>query len=221
MTERFRRDEGHTILELSTVLSLLGIVLAALLTFLASTQSNLERNISRSDSNDEVRLAIQSLDREVRSGNVLYDPSLEVYAPGDIASAMSVRVYTQSNGAFKCVQWRVTSSTAELQRRDWDPNTGTLGHDWRTVATGIRNRQSDLRDAGGNLVSTAEKAAFSLPQTNLLQVHLWSNSDPNAKKSKPVDVKVSVSGRNTIFYSANQLCGPVPPDPSTSNIPPY
>jgi hypothetical protein len=113
------------------------------------------------------------------------------------------------------------TSAAELQRRDWNPSTGAVGHDWRVVATGIRNRGPNLRDAAGNLVSVTEKSAFSRPQSNLLQVHLWSNSDPDDKKGKAVDVKVSVSGRNTIFNTNNLLCGPVPPSPISPAIPAY
>ena len=212
-----RSEEGTTLVETTTVVALLGLVVSFLLGFLTTSQSNVERNISRSSSNDEVRLATYSLDREVRSGNVLYDPALEAYAPGDIAAGMSVRVYTQSNETFRCVQWRVTSDD-ELQRRSWSPEWQSdpdgLVNGWNTVATGIRNR------------ADAKGPAFARPQTNLLTVDIWSNNDPTAKKGNAVNVKASVSGRNTIFYSANQLCGPAVPDPALtgtggSRVPPY
>jgi len=214
---KLHREDGTTLIEMLTVLAMLGIVLGFVLSFLDASQKNFDRDASRSQSNDEVRLAIQSLDREVRSGNVLYDPAQESYAPGDVVAGMSVRIYTQSNDTFKCVQWRITSGQ-ELQRRDWSPNwqddPATLVHGWRTIATGIRNR------------AESKGAAFSRPSTNLMIVNFWANADPNAKKGKSVDVQASISGRNTIFYTSNQLCGPAVPDPALtgtgdSRVPSY
>lgn len=205
-------------METTVVIAILGVVVGLLVAILGASQTQLERNISRSASNDEVRLAAYSLDREIRSGNVLYDPAQEAYAAGDIVGGMSIRVYTQSNANFKCVQWRITDDE-ELQRRSWDPNWPSdptnLVSGWNTVASGIRNR------------ADAKGAAFSLPQTNLLTVDLWSNSDPDARKGKAVNVKASVSGRNTIAYTSNvQQCGPLVPDPALtgtggSRVPPY
>jgi hypothetical protein len=208
MLKLLQRDEGTSLIELSMVVGILGVVVAFLLAILNTSQTQLERNISRSSSNDEVRLAMYSIDREVRSGNVLYDPAQEAYAAGDVVSGMSLRIYTQSNATFKCVQWRVTSDE-ELQRRSWSTNwqsdPANLVNGWNTVATGIRNRA----DANG--------PAFSLPSTNLLAVDFWSNNDPDAKKGKAVNVKASVSGRNTIIYSNNQQCGPAVPDPAVTS----
>ena len=206
-----------TLIEMMTVLAMLGLVIGFILSFLDASQKNFDRDASRSQTNDEIRLAVQSLDREVRSGNVLYDPSQESYAPGDVVGGMAVRIYTQSNDTFKCVQWRITSSQ-QLQRRDWSPDwqadPGSLVHGWNTIATGVRNRADNLG------------AAFSRPSTNLMVVNFWSNNDPTAKKGQAVDVKASISGRNTIFYTSNQLCGPAVPDPSLtgsgdSRVPAY
>lgn len=217
MLTLIRRDDGTTLVETSMVVGILGLVVSFLLAILGTSQNQVGRNISRSDSNDQVRLAVYSLDREVRSGNVLYDPGMESYPAGDIVPGMSVRIYTQSNSTFKCVQWRVNSSQ-ELERRDWSPewqsDPTNLVHGWRTVATGVRNRADSLG------------AAFSRPQTNLMTIDIWANNDPDLKKGKSVDVKASVSGRNTIFYSSNQLCGPAVPDPALtgsggSRVPPY
>lgn len=218
MLNLLRRDDGTSLLETTTVVALLGMVVALLVGILGASQNQLERNISRSSSNDEVRLATYSIDREVRSGNVLYDPALEAYAPGDVVAGMSMRIYTQSNSTFKCVQWRVTADE-ELQRRSWSPawlsDPANLVKGWNTVATGIRNR------------ADAKGPAFSLPRTNLLAVDFWSNNDPDAEKGQAVNVKASVSGRNTIAYTSSaQQCGPPVPDPTLtgtggSMVPPY
>jgi hypothetical protein len=164
---------------------------------------------------------MQSLDREVRSGDVLYDPAAEVYAPGDVASGMSIRIYTESNaptrGGKRCVQWRITSA-GELQERNWDPNwqtnPSTLVTGWRIVATNVTNRTDNI-------------AAFTRPTpstTNIITVALRTNNSPT--KGSTVEEDASISGRNTIFFSSSQICGPPTPDPSLSGqggsrIPPY
>ncbi len=204
-------DEGMTLVELSIGVGLLVMVMAMLFTVMQSTQTNLERQVSRSTTNDEIRLAVESLDREVRSGDVLYDPSVENYAPGDIAPYQSIRVYTESNantnGGARCIQWRITTG-GELQRRwwtpDWQGSPSTRVSDWRIVATHIVNRTDGTH-------------AFERPAPttdNLIVVTFHANEDPTARKGSVVEVKQSISGRNTL-YGSNQLCGPIPPNPST------
>ena len=225
MLDRLRSDDGTSLIEVSVVVALLGTVVAFLIGGLTSAQTNLERQISRSSSNDEARLAIQSLDHDVRSGNVVYDPASENYPSGDVAPGMSLRVYTQSNGINKCVQWRITSA-GTLERRDWSTtwlSGGNVGS-WRTVATGIVNRDPDntIISNPGNTPVTA----FSRSQFNLVNVNLWVDDDPTARKGHAVNIQASISGRNTLFYNTNTRCGPAVPQPGVqasdlSQVPPY
>lgn len=209
---RLKRDDGYTLVEIAVAVALLGVVIAMVLLFLTRAQADLQIQLSRSASNDQVRLAAQSIDREIRSGDVFYDPAAEVYAAGDVVSSMSLRVLSEANAPTRpgkrCVQWRITSA-GELQRRDWttdwqsDPATNVSG--WRTVAEGIRNRTEGV-------------PAFARTQANLITIDLRTNND--ASKGKTVQVKFAVSGRDTLFYpttAPKQPCGPTTPDPSLSN----
>jgi len=213
-------DEGVTLPELAIVLMLLMTVLGMLLTILTGTQTNLGREISRSSSNDQIRQAVESFDRDVRSGNVLYDPHLEVYNAGcstaefptcgDIAANQSVRIFTQTNdstrGGATCVQWRITSG-GELQRRSWLP--GATSATWSIVAYNVTNR-------------TAGKPAFTLSggaEADLINIDLWVNDDATGKKGSSVEVQASVSGRNTLQYSNTFPCGPVAADPTVTTAP--
>ena len=136
-------QDGVTLTELLVVLSLLGVVLPMLAALMISIQRTVVTEADRSQSNDQARLAVEGLDREIRSGNVLYDPQGETDAAHYIFPGMSLRVYTQSNATTRgprnngerCVQWRIkyhkyadTAGTQllptsrqcyELQRRDW------------------------------------------------------------------------------------------------------
>jgi hypothetical protein len=208
-----------TVIELSVVLALLGLVIASILAVLNSAQSNFQREVSRATSNDQLRLAAESIDREVRSGDVLYDPATENYASGDVAPGMSLRIYTESNSPSRngawCIQWRITT-TGKLQERRWISDWSSTSDNsqyisWRTVATGLTNRTENI-------------AAFSRPSgvLNLINIRLRDNND--STKGVTVEVDQSVSGRNTQFYSASSYCGPATPDPAISGpsmVPPY
>jgi len=204
-----RSTDGFTVIEIMVVTAVLGIVAAMLTTFLTQAQTNLQKQISRSSSNDQVRLAAQSIDREIRSGNVFYDPSTENYSAGDIAPGMSLRVYSQTNAptrpGSRCIQWRITSA-GQLQRRSWAvdwPSSGIVSG-WQTVATGLRNRADGV-------------TAFARPQTNLVSMDLRANDDATGKKGATVRVQQMVSGRDTLFNWTQFLCGPVTPDPGQTS----
>src|SRR4051812_29834911 len=150
LRKRSRVADEHdmTLVELLVVISLLGVVLPMLTAFMISIQNTLVKETNRSQSNDQVRLAVESLDRETRSGNVLYDPQSENDAAHYIFPGMSLRIYTQSNATTRgprsdgerCVQWRIkyhkyadTAGTQllptdrqsyELQRRGWARGRG-------------------------------------------------------------------------------------------------
>ena len=223
MVARLGSDEGYTLIEISLVVALLGVVLTMILAFFTQAQGDLQTEISRTSSNDQVRLAGQTIDREIRSGDVFYDPAAEVYTAGDVASGMSLRVYSEANAPTRpgprCVQWRITSA-GELQRRswttDWQSNPSTKVSSWRTVATGLRNRTDGI-------------PAFTRTQANLVNIALRSNDDPSSKKGSTVQVTQAVSGRNTVFFSTStpgSPCGPATPDPALPNslgapVPPY
>jgi type II secretory pathway pseudopilin PulG len=213
-------EAGFTLVELIVVIGLLITVLAMLLTILDGTQSNLAREITRSSSNDQIRQAVESFDRDVRSGNVLYNPSSEIYNAGcstvqfptcgDIAQGQSVRIFTQTNsptrGGATCVQWRITSG-GQLQRRSWLP--GATSTTWAVVAYNITNRTDGVQ-------------AFSLSggaEVDLINIDLRANNDPTGKNGLTVEVKSSVSGRNTLQYSNTYPCGPVTPDPTVTTAP--
>src|SRR5207247_4110648 len=135
---------GDTILEMAVVMLVISIVTVIFVTILASVQGSIGRVSARSDSNDQARLAVEELDREIRSGNVLYDPNLsgsghpwsDDSAHG-IYPGMALLVYTQTNASTRspgnqCVQWRIYGE--QLQRRSWSAETGEVTSGWRVVA---------------------------------------------------------------------------------------
>lgn len=170
--------------EFLVAISVFAIALVIALTSLNSVQRSVIRADNRNETNDQARLAVEQLDRQIRSGNLLYDPE---------NGGFSLRVYTQANGTQRCVQWRIMGG--ELQTRSWPetyPLNGTVSG-WRTVADGI--------------VNTAAQPPFTLPagfDKRLIEIDLRVNRNPNSGST--VRVTASVAGRNTQYQYAANVC---------------
>jgi len=201
---RLRGESGMTIVELSVSMLLLGIVTSAVVGVLLSVQTSFGREIDRSGSNDQARLAVQGLDREIRSGNLLY-------APTD--GGMNLIVYTQTNATTRnpgnrCVQWRISGTF--LQRRDWRTDWRDSGYvsDWRVVAEDVVNRappESPSAPVAAFVLDTSQ-ASYG---NRIMKVTILSNEHPSGGRT--VRIQSSVTARNTEFGYPNEICSDVPP----------
>jgi len=181
-------------------MGLLSVVLTAVLATLVSIQNTENKVNIRKQSEDQVRLAVEQIDRQVRSGNVLYDPAAEgTNAGSSIAAGFSMRIYTQANGVQRCVQWRV--SGGKLQSRSWATTWQIDGNvsGWRTVAD--------------HIVNTSSNVPFALdPSSNygqrLINVDVIANVRSDTGSN--VESKSSVTGRNTEFNYDPAVCQVIP-----------
>jgi prepilin-type N-terminal cleavage/methylation domain-containing protein len=208
---RLRSEEGYTLIEMTTAMTILALVSVIYLAVMASVQKDFERQSDRSFDNDQARLAVEHLDREIRSGNVLYDPSLENDPGNGVYPGMSLRIYTQTNANIRnpgnrCVQWRVLGG--ELQRRDWATTWQVDGNvtPWRVVAENIVNQP--------NPPNPPTVPVFGLdPDPNkggrTIVVTLLVNEDPDSGSAVRIDH--SLTGRNTQYGYPNNICAVIPP----------
>ena len=196
-----RDERGVSLPELLVATMILGIVMVVFGTTLASVQMGIVRQDNLSRSNDQARLAIQQLDREIRSGNVLYDPADESADP-----YYRLRVYTQSNadtrGSFVCVMWQLNDE-GEMLTRNWPPNLPAAATEWRVVATGIVNKELGV-------------PAFALDPDPLkgdrtLNVTLRVNEDLENRPTQTIEITESLTGRNTSYGYPASVCSD-PPD---------
>src|SRR5512132_3017118 len=196
-----------TLVELLVSMSILSIVLLIFLAVLASVQRGVVAQDTLSQTLDQTRLALQQLDREMRSGNVLYDPALEnaPAASGGIPSCSgclpgyTLRVYTQTNadtrGTYKCVLWKIDTAQ-RLMTQQWPPSDPSNASGWRIVATGIVN-------------GSINEPPFTLDPDPLkggrtLNILFAVNSDLAHRPTQTVKVQASLTGRNTSYgYPAN------------------
>jgi len=206
-------DEGFTLSELMVAMMVMAIASTIFLTTLASVQKSVAETDIRTQANTQARLALQTLDHEVRSGNLLYDPD-DYTAAAD--KYFRFKVYTQANAptrqptpGYTCRLWRITDDN-ELQTRWWEPypaDPDATASNWRTVATGIVNRSV-----------TPEVPAFELdPDPNkggrTVNVTFLVNEDQNGDLSSGTEkIQSSLTGRNTSYGFPIGVCNTEPAD---------
>jgi prepilin-type N-terminal cleavage/methylation domain-containing protein len=189
-------EHGYTLLEMIIATAVLGLAVTVLGSVLISVQTSVGQETDRSINNDQAKLAVEQLDREIRSGNILYDPLLED------PNGHRLRVYTQSNGIpFRCVEWRITQG--QLIRRERTPGFGLpWPNQWRVVAQDVIN------------VDRSVKAFHLDPDpskgSRVLDVTIVVNSDPSHPASD-VTVAGAITGRNTSYGYPLAVCDPKPP----------
>lgn len=208
-------EAGLTLIELLISMIIFSVVIALSYAALINVQRQTSDTVARADATGNARLALQQIDRQVRSGNVLYSPSAEII-PGATGAEQCqastdatrpnagtcMRVYTQANGVEKCVQWQVQSVTQVLRVRSWSPAWVTDGQvsDWSTVARSVTN--------------TSATPAFALASGTQYGSRLMDLSllvkNPTAR-GNAIDVSSSLSGRNTAYGFDPGVCTPIPP----------
>jgi prepilin-type N-terminal cleavage/methylation domain-containing protein len=200
---RVEDERGFTLIELLIAMFVLSIVTAVFGSTLASVQSAVVREDRYSRANDQARLAMEQLDREVRSGNVLYDPAdpLTGFVP-----YYYVRIYTQANaptrGGYVCSIWQIDANQQLLTER-WDPadpNGTSTG--WRVVATGVVNR------AVGEHAFQLDPDPMKGNRT--LNVTLAVNADLAHGPTQTVRLNAALTGRNTSYGYPVSICSTLP-----------
>jgi prepilin-type N-terminal cleavage/methylation domain-containing protein len=200
---RLRGERGMTLVELVVAMAILSIVMLVMTTTLTSIQRAVVEEDVRGRLNDQARLALQSLDRLVRSGNILYDPVDESgNDPYDAtATGYLFRVYTQAEQTEdedpRCALWLVNEEQ-QLLYRTWPVLDPDAASDWRVVADGIVNR--DLNQPAFTLDSAGRTIA----------VKFHVNPDLADRAQATQIVQASLTGRNTSFGYPVQLCATLP-----------
>lgn len=204
---RLHGEDGITLVEVLVATAILGIVMLVFTSTLASMQQAVVAEDVRTRLNDQARLALADIDRQVRSGNLLYDPDDEVAV--DVggttlaAGGYLFRVYTQTKyqdtDEPRCALW-VIDDEQRLLYRYWpvlDPDEAT---EWRVVAEHIVNRETGTPafalDASGRTITASIQANANI------------EADPNATQI----FEASLTGRNTSFGYPNNVCGDLPSD---------
>ena len=203
------RDEGWTLIELMVSMSIFIALLTIVFSLLVTMSQQTADNMSRAQQVAEVRLGLSQIDRQVRSGNVISDPSV-VDVNSGVPAYYSLRVYTQTDGTNRCAQWRVIFPSGpptggELQFRSWQTDwlsTGVVTA-WRVVA----------RDLVAPTPTDAPFQRVAAPASSIaqsVQVTLWVKGPGSRSASAPTVIASVLTGRNTIFGYPADECAAVP-----------
>lgn len=199
MNDRLEDQRGSSMVEVLLTLVVLGTVISMVLGGVTSLQGVVAGAAGRSAQNDEARLALQQIDREIRSGNVFYDPALESDPVNDVVPSMALRVYTQANATTRtpgsrCAQWRISDDL--LQTREWAPNDfAATVTPWRTVAEGIVNRTAEPPVPA--FAKSAPSGYGALVRISLVV---------DGGDGEPTEIVDSVTGRNTQGNYSSNVC---------------
>jgi len=132
-------DRGLTVVELVVSMGIFAAVIVVFMSAVASMSTTTVRTQVASDATSALRTVYQRLDKEVRFASEINPPAT---VGGDYYVEYLVPEST-GTGDPLCVQWRVDSSEAELQRRTWTPGDASSVSGWSTMVTDLRNDLSD------------------------------------------------------------------------------
>jgi prepilin-type N-terminal cleavage/methylation domain-containing protein len=205
------REGGFTLIELLITMIVFGLAMTLVTKAVSKVERYANQAQGSADANGEVRLALDDIDRQVRSGNVLYSPANETTPSSCTATGTDagtcMRVYTQANGMQRCVQWQVLADAAHpgtslIRSRSWSPTWQTDGSytTWATKARGLVPTPS--------VQPFTLQGAVTSSSSRYLSVR-FEAKDPRRPGS--VVLTSALSGRNTNYGFDAGLCNPVPP----------
>jgi hypothetical protein len=195
-------DRGVILAELAVVILVSGIVAVLAARFVISFSMNAGAATATAGRVDSVRLALDGLERQVRSADVLYieapDGTCAAYGSG----GNCVRVATEADGTTSCVQYQLIPDTTgdgsyRLRTRTYSPNwsSGGVVGVWRQVANALAPPTSASppfslaqQSGGGSQVLTVQFAAPAATQG-----------------SAPIQLMATFTPRNAL-YGASTAC---------------
>lgn len=209
-----RSEDGLTLVELMVTTSILALVLFVFLSTLASVQRSANNIDKRSQNQDQARLAVEALDREIRSANYIYDPTL---ANTGVTSGYGLKVYTQNNAptrspapGYMCALFQITTGN-DLQVRMWPPLQPSRATGWRTVASGVINRSSGTTAfALDTDVNRGYSSSGGTSTSRTINVVLLVNQYASVLSSGTVRQEVALTGRNTSYGFPPSSCATNP-----------
>jgi prepilin-type N-terminal cleavage/methylation domain-containing protein len=175
---------GFTLIEVMITSALLLVVLAIVLPQLSTSITNFDNARVRSDASDAAQVAMDQIQHDVVSSNVLYIDAggivhLQVFGGSVSSSTTVVTAVPMSN----CVEYQVSGGT--LQRRSKLPAAATWPAGWSTVITGVVNS-----------TQTGTPSVFSVTQNRSLAVTLWVKADTRTvNAANPSLFTTTVTGR--------------------------
>lgn len=188
-----RRQSGFTVAETMIGSALMLVVMTFAFQALVSLQNAETRVNLRGQTTDQGHLALEQIETEARSANLLGTPT---------SNGTALTLYTQTNGKFLCAQWKVVSGS--LETRTFSPTWSVDGivSGWRVVATNVINGTNK------DPMYPSTTPIFSVTSSTTLVVDLLTNADSG--HSNYLTLQTSVTGRDIEYNVSSSACSSIP-----------
>lgn len=222
---RYRRsDGGFTLTELLVSMTIFAILMTIVTSVMISLMNSTKETVARTQSIQQARIGVSQIDRQVRSGNVILDPSAENSGTSGVGPFFSMRIFTQEDGIAKCAQWRVidydTDGFGDLEYRTWDPAYPVVidVSPWSAVARNLvridttPTSQADI-DPDDPLTWPpfwVDDSASGNTAAQFVRITLRLKDPGERQSGKPTTVSTVVTGRNTVFGYPPSSCSSPP-----------
>ncbi|MFG1925873.1 type II secretion system protein J [Cryptosporangium sp. NPDC048952] len=124
-------DSGYTLAEAVVTMVITAIFMGATTTSILSLYSSANRAQAIADAQQQLGVAFNRLDRQIRYAS-------GVSAPGTLNGDPVVEYVTTYTGSPVCTQLRLRPSTGQLQQRTWKQTTGAIAPTpWTQLAGGV------------------------------------------------------------------------------------
>lgn len=215
-------DAGMTLTELLIGMVIFGILMAIVFSVLIAITYQSKDTLATVRAVEEARLGVSQIDRQVRSGNVILDPSAESLATAGVGPFFSMRINTQEDGVDMCVQWRVIDQEGDgfgdLQFRSWEPGNTAGATEWGVVsrnlvemdAVPLTEADIDPDDPTTWPPFWVDTSTTGTTTAQFVRVTLRLK-DPDAREqAKAVSVSTVVTGRNSVIGYPASKCQAYP-----------
>ncbi len=129
--ERAEADGGFTMLEVVMTMTIMAIVLVMFTAGISQAFTAEERVDAGANSESQITIAFQRLDREVRY-------AAGISTPGTVGANTFVEFLTTFTGTNVCTELRLNSTTQQLSQRTWTQGQSPLvPTSWSQLATGV------------------------------------------------------------------------------------
>jgi prepilin-type N-terminal cleavage/methylation domain-containing protein len=202
-----RPDDGMTLVEVVVAVAVFGVLaLVATRTEIAVVQDTARTMLSGQEV-AAVRLSVDTLDRQVRSGVALLNDASAAGCAALGAGTNCLRVSTVFQNRSRCAQWQMLADpsapgTSYLRTREYSPTWTTDGdvEPWRTLARGLRTP------------TTSSPPFVVTPLTGggtTLAVEITA-PDP-ASRGGPATISTSLTPRPLLYGTPSSTCSGAAP----------
>lgn len=212
-----RNEDGVSLTELVVTLFLLGIV-SVIFSSVLSSSLNATRNLDNSArANDEIRLAVQAIGRELRAADMVCSPRPGL--PADLlwffVTDGAGATPTQTEYVYKVFDFDGDGQDDLIKSSDGGASYRLVSHNIvnSDVAADLGVAQPLYVNQGANELNSASSVVASPSYGKVISVSIWVDESPNDNISPRLET-TEVAGRN-IWTPNAATCPATPPaDPT-------